>query len=761
MQTEADLYQAQRLGLTGRLSMASARHPWLVIGAWLAALVAITAISVVTGSRLTTDISFSNAPESQVARELLQDARGGEPFFEQVIVQSDRYTVDDPQFQAFATEVITSIRSLEGVIDPMMTFSYFEMPDPASPLVSGARDTTIMPALLIGDLDEATANVATLEAMLHDFNGTDGFTVITGGFASINEAFIHAAESDLQAEIRAIPFALIILIIVFGAVVAALLPLSFALLAIGITFGLIAIISQVFEMSFFVTNVMIMIGLAVGIDYALFVLARYREQRRTGQEQMLAIGVAGDTAARAVIFSGVTVVIALMGMFVVPTSIFQSFAIGASAVVLVTIIQSVTLLPAVVRLLGDRINRLSIPFFRGNGVGTDERGYWAAAVRIVMRYPKAMAFGSTAFLVLLAIPYLDISLGASGASSLPERFEARQAFDILDQEFSAGRIQPTDIVIQAEDVHAASIQTAIADLRTALAGDSRYNLVDEVQVLRVDLATFGVAVPGDNSSDIAIEAMKFIRTDLVPQAFNGVAADVYVGGPTAGNSDFFDLVGTYTPLVFAFVLGFSFVLLTVIFRSLVIPVMSIIMNLLSVGAAYGVVVMVFQWGWGADLFGFTQVDHIEAWLPLFMFTILFGLSMDYHIFLLSRIRERYDETGNNSEAVAHGLRRTANIITGAAAIMVVVFGGFALGELPMFQQIGLGLAVSVFLDASVVRMVLVPSTMRLLGDHNWYLPSWLRWMPDLRVERESMRVAADASDPTGATAIAAGSSGGS
>ncbi|MEX1021654.1 MAG: MMPL family transporter, partial [Dehalococcoidia bacterium] len=256
------------------------------------------------------------------------------------------------------------------------------------------------------------------------------------------------------------------------------------------------------------------------------------------------------------------------------------------------------------------------------------------------------------------------------------------------------------------------------------------------QVLREDLVALQVAVPGDNSSSEAIEAMKFLRSDLIPAAFEGVDAAVYVGGPTAGNSDFFDVVDTYTPWVFAFVLGFSFILLTLIFRSVVVPAKSIVMNLLSVGASYGVVVAVFQWGWGAGALGFTQVDRIEAWLPLFMFTILFGLSMDYHIFLLSRIRERFDETRDNAGSVAYGLRRTANLITGAAAIMVAVFGGFALGDLPMFQQIGVGLAVSVFLDATIVRTILVPATMRLLGDLNWYMPSWLQWLPDLRVERE-------------------------
>ena len=721
------------LGLTGRISLWSARHRWLVVAVWLIAVVAISGISSMTGSRLTTDITFSNEPDSQVARELLEEARGAEPWFEQVIVKSDQYTVEDAEFEGFVQDLAGAIRSRIDIIDPAQTFSYYDTGLPV--MVSADGQTMLMRTLLLGELDEATENVIHLEELLTEYNGRDGFTVVTGGYASVNHAFTEAAESDLQSEIRVLPIAFIVLIAVFGALVAAVIPMLLAFLAIGITFGLIALITQVYEMSFFVTNVMTMIGLAVGIDYALFVMARYREQRRLGFDRYEAIGIAGDTAARAVIFSGVTVVIALFGMFVVPTSIFRSFSLGASAVVLVTIIQSVTLLPAVLGIMGDRINWLSIRR-RNGGQIDDERGFWAGTARFVMKNPWPMALGSAGLLIVMSIPYFSINLGASSTASLPEDYSARQAFDILDAEFSAGLIQATDIVVQADDVRSPDVQAAIEAMVAALADDQRMTLIAPPEILRDDLAVVGVAVPGESTSDEAINAMKFIRTDIVPAAFDGVSADVYVGGPTAGNADFFDLVDQYTIWVFAFVLGFSFVLLTLIFRSLVVPVKSIIMNLLSVGASYGVVVAVFQWGWLAEPLGFMQVESIEAWLPLFMFTILFGLSMDYHIFLLSRIRERYDETHDNTESVAFGLRRTANIITGAAAIMVAVFGGFALGELPMFQQIGVGLAVSVFLDASIVRTILVPATMRLLGERNWWLPSWLEWLPDLRVERE-------------------------
>ena len=723
-----------RLGFTGRLSNWSARHRWLVIAAWFIAVVGVSAAAATAGGAYTTDISFTNAPESQIARELVQEFRGSDPLYEQVIVQSETLTVDDPAFQAFVTDLIADLRSHPEAVVADQSFTFYETG--LEDLVSADRHITLLPVLLNADVDTAPDALLVLEEAVAAREGA-GFEVLYGGFASFNHDFNRAAEEDLGSEFTiGLPIALIVLVLVFGTVVSALVPLGIAFTAIGIAFGVIQLINNVWQMSAFVPNVTLMIGLAVGIDYALLVIARFREQRRLGHDVMESIGIAGDTASRAVFFSGGTVVIALMGMFIVPTSIFQGFGVGASLVVILAVLASLTLLPALLAALGDNINRLRLPFMKQNGLD-DDTGFWAGAARFVMKHPLPMALGSAAFLIALTIPYFSIQLGASGASSLPEDFNSRRAFEILDREFLAGRAQPTEVVISATDVTAPAIQQAIGDFQVALAADPTYQIVNDVTISPdKDVAVVSVAVPGDGASDEAIAAMKRIRSEFVPAAFEGVDAKVYVGGPTAGNSDFFDLVDDYTPIVFAFVLGFSFILLTMIFRSLVVPVKSIIMNLLSVGAAYGVIVAVFQRGWGADLLGFQTVDAIEAWLPLFMFTILFGLSMDYHIFLLSRIRERFDETADNAGSVAFGLRTTANIITGAAAIMVAVFGGFALGELVMFQQIGVGLAVAVFLDATIVRTILVPATMRLLGDVNWYMPSWLKWLPDLRVERE-------------------------
>ncbi|MBM3139050.1 MAG: MMPL family transporter [Chloroflexi bacterium] len=723
-----------RPGVTGRLAQWSARHRWWVIAAWLVAAVAVTGGAAAAGGVFTTDIEFTSNPESQQAKRLIESVRGAEPLFETIVIRHETLTVDDPAFQAQVAGVVDALRAHPEAIEAASVTSFYESKAPI--LVSADRRTTLVPALLRGHLDDSPEKVELIHRLL-DEHRRPGFTAVTGGFASLNQAFAKAAERDLRAEQRVLPIALLILVLVFGAVVAAFVPMGIAFLAIGIAFGLVTLLSNLWPLSTFVMNIVLMIGLAVGIDYALLIVERFREERRSGRDISDALGIAGDTATRAVVFSGATVVIALFGMLIVPTSIFRSFGLGASIVVVLAVAISLTLLPAALSLLGDRVNLLSVPFIGARRPHHDETGFWATVARRVMARPVvSMALAAT-LLVALAIPYTTISLGASGASSIPESFAVRQAFEILDREFSAGRLSPTEIVVRAPDVRAPQVQQGVAALLARLEGDPEIQPIAEPAASPDGRLLFlSVSVPGDMASDEAIGAVRRLRSEHIPGAFNG-AAEVFVGGQTALNSDFFDLVDGFTPVVFAFVLGMSFVLLLLVFRSIVVPLKAIVMNLLSVGAAYGVVVAIFQHGWLASPLGFQAVERIEAWLPLFLFTILFGLSMDYHVFLLSRIRERFDETRRNTESVAFGLRSTANIITGAAAIMVAVFSGFALGELVMFQQIGVGLSVAIFLDATVVRTVLVPATMRLLGDWNWYLPAWLRWLPDLRVEREA------------------------
>jgi RND superfamily putative drug exporter len=709
-----------------------------VIALWVVAVGSIFGSSLALGPQTTTDQEFNTRIESQVAKDLLERVRGMEPNLESVVVQSDRLTAADPAYQAFVGRLVTELNAMKDTVE-------FSVVDPR--LVSADGRTILVPTKLHGDVTTSDQYVPAFIEVLKRYDGVDGFTVVTAGFGSLNNTFNTIAEEDLQAEQYALPVAFVVLLAVFGTVTAALLPLALGIVAIAIAMGVIFLISNLWPFSFFVTNMIVMMGLALGIDYSLFIVQRYREERRNGRDKLAAIERAGDTATRAVTFSGITVVIALCGLLILPMNIFRSLGAGAIAAAFASMLVGLTLLPALLSLLGDRINRLRIPFTGDASRDVDsDTGFWAGAARAVMAHPLPSLLLALALLLGLAYPALSVELGFAGAEALPKDTDAYRAFAILDKEFSAGRSTPTYVVVEAPDVTAPAVTDAIQRFTSAVAASASETHIQQIPAANVggqpqfieigagnSVAILAVALPGDFSGDPAKEALLRLRGDLVPAAFASSGAQVYVGGQTAGVHDFADLVNDYTPIVFAFVLGLSFVLLLLAFRSIVVPVKAILMNLLSVGAAYGSLVLVFQDGLG-EPFGFAQVPTIATWIPLFLFAILFGLSMDYHVFLLSRIREHYDGNGNNTEAVAHGLRATANIITGAAAIMVVVFGGFALGRLTEFQQMGFGLAVAVFLDATVVRMVLVPAAMALLGDSNWYLPRWLRWLPDLRVE---------------------------
>ncbi len=443
------------------------------------------------------------------------------------------------------------------------------------------------------------------------------------------------------------------------------------------------------------------------------------------------------------LFSGGTVIVGLLGLTIVPSTVYRSIAIGTSAVTAVAVLSALTLLPAVLSLLGDKVNALKIPFV--NGVvrrdGDQSGGFWGRMASIVMGHPWISVIGSAGLLIALAIPALSLNLGLAGVSTLPASNETRIAFELLEAKFSGGRVSPVEIVIDAPDVTAQAVQDVASRLKAALAADTETNFGQPEREVNEagDLLLISVPLDADPDSEAAHAAIRKIRSETIPAAFDGLSANVLVTGSTAGNEDFYDVIKQYAPLVFLFVLGLSFLFLMVVFRSIIVPLKALVMNLLSVGAAYGKLTLVFQKGVGADLLGFQQTENIEAWLPLFLFSVLFGLSMDYHVFLLSRIREHFLETRNNAESVAFGLRTTASMITGAAMIMVAVFTGFALGDTVSLQQVGFGLAVVVILDATIIRTILVPASMELLGDWNWYLPSWLQWLPNLQVEGPKAR----------------------
>ncbi len=723
--------------MTGFLARVSGKRPWITVALWVAlAILSGILIQSLFGSATTTELVLSQNAESARASQLLEDRlRGPEPLVEIVIVQSDSLTVESPEFQQKVESVFDEIMAL-GSETALFGRNYYQEGDER--LVSADRQTTIMEVVLAGTFDEAAVNVERVIDVVKEADASEDFRVLIGGTASISFETNELSRHDLeQGERFGLPVALIILLILFGTVIAALLPIGLAVVAIIVALGLAAIIGQAFQLVFFVTMMISMIGLAVGIDYSLLIVSRFREEMGKGLDKLEAVERAGNTAGRTVLFSGVTVMIALCGMFIVPASFFQSLALGAILVVIVALAATLTLLPAALALLGSGVNRLKIPFVGAAKLESDEvskDGFWEKTTRLVVKFPIISIAVIGIPMLIITFFYFQIETGLNGVDTFPDGAQTKEAFIVLEEKFSFGLVNPTEIVIDG-DIGDPQVQSAIAELQKSLAEDARFPIPPIlVSNPSGDLTLLTLPIPGESRSRTNVEAIADIRERYIPSAFDGVQAEVVVGGITALTADLFGVVDRYTPIVFAFVLGFSFIVLLLVFRSIVIPVKAVIMNLLSVGTAYGLMVLVFQYGVGADLLGFQRSEVIDAWIPLFLFTVLFGLSMDYHVFLLSRIRERYDQTGNNQEAVSYGLRSTAGIITGAALIMVAVFGAFASGETIINQQVGFGLAVAVLLDATLVRSILVPASMEVLGKGNWYLPPWLEWMPDLRVE---------------------------
>ena len=723
----------------GSLARASARHPWRVVAIWLVVFVVSLALmgSLLSGA-LTTEAKATNNPDSTVGENLLEQRLRG-PFRAQeaVIVTSDTLTVNDQAYKDRVGTLLGEIRALGPDIVQSAT-SYYETNAPS--FVSTDQHSTFIAVTMAGKIDDANKNVEDIINMVQAQDGQDGFSLAISGFATANHDFTTAAEKDLsRSEYGPLPLALLILILVFGAIIAAFVPVVLAFFAIFGALAIVGLLGLGFQFSFFVQNMIMMMGLAVGIDYSLFILSRYREELAKGLSKVDAIAMAGGTAGRAVLFSGMTVVIALLGLLIIPHTIFRSLSTGAILVVTVSVMASLTLLPAVLSLLGDKVNKGRIPFVQHAQQSHDEQaagGFWDTVARGVMAKPVLSVVLSAGVLIALSIPFFNINLGGSGVSSLPQSFVAKQGFDILDAKFNGGDVNPVEVVIDG-DVNSPAVQSAIENLKSAAANEPDLGAVTFEANQAGDLGLLTFQLSADSFSDEAVATVKHLRNDYIPAAFGGTDAKVYVTGQAAISTDQYALTDKYTPILFAFVLGLSFILLMMVFRSIVVPAKAILLNLLSVGSAYGLLVLVFQDGFLHSLLGFQKVEAIESWLPLFLFAVLFGLSMDYHVFLLSRIRERYDQTHNNTESVAFGVRSTGRLITGAALIMVAVFGGFAIGDLVMMQQMGFGLGISVLIDATLIRSVLVPASMKLLGDWNWYLPPVLNWLPHIGIEGAS------------------------
>lgn len=719
-------------GLIERLASYCAEHSRLILVIWGVAVVAALVLTMTTLNGLSSDGSVSGSPESTKAANLIDEAFPPTPaelkreVSDVIVVHSDRYRVDSPQYRAFVANLAREskatgkVRNLRSYLSDGPT------------LVSRDAHATVVQIQV--ETDKAIEPVV---ALVKRMDNAAGFDVAITGDHTVGSDFAAVSQRDLENGELAfgLPAALIVLLLVFGAVVAGLVPLIMALVSIAVGVGVVSLLSLQFGFSVFIVNMLTGMGLALGIDYSLFVLSRYREERAAGSAKEAAIRVTGATASRAVTFSGGTFVIALFGMFLVPTSIMRSLAAGAIIVGVVSVAAALTLLPAILGLLGDRVNALRVPFIGRDldRVESAEGRFWQRTVGTVLRRPALSLLLAVGALLAIAVPTLGLHVGENGVSSLPDRLPSKQGYVALQRDFPTQSPYPARIVVQGGG---AAARADLVKLQKRLAGDPRFapgvivrsTVHDEVSLL-------DVPVRGDSSSGGAVSSLRDVRANVIPELFAGSGATVYVGGRTAIYSDYFDAVTNPTPLVLALVLGLSFILLTVAFRSIVVALVSILLNLLSVGASYGMLTLVFLHGYGAGLLGFEKVSTIDAWVPLFLFSVLFGLSMDYQVFLMSRIRERFDQTGSTRDAASVGVASTARIITGAALIIIVVFLGFARGEMVAFQQMGFGVAVALFLDATIVRSVVLPSALSLLGERSWYLPHWLGWLPRVEVSR--------------------------
>ncbi|HSC64630.1 MAG TPA: MMPL family transporter, partial [Caldimonas sp.] len=575
------------------------------------------------------------------------------------------------------------------------------------------------------------------------------------GDASVNKAIMKRISDDFrQAEVTSLPVTLAILVFAFGALVAAGIPLLLGITAVAAALGLTALFSHLMRVDESINSVILLVGLAVGVDYSMFYLRRTREERARGLSSADALQAAAATSGRAVLFSGFVVMTAMSGMFLMGSQIFASFGVGTVLVVAIALVGSLTVLPAVLSKLGDRVDRGRIPFLaRRRAAGSDSR-FWGAVIGAVLRRPVLWGGTAAALLIALAIPALSLHTVDSGAQGLPRDMQIMDVYERVQHTFPGGA-GPAVVVVTAKDVTQPQVAQGIAALRRAALATGQMHQPISVEASKSHQAA-RVLIPlaGKGTDATSNRALDTLRHEVIPATIGKVpGAEAKVTGWTAGSKDFNDTMKARAPIVFAYVLGLAFVLLLLTFRSIVIPIKAIVLNLLSVGAAYGVLVLIFQNGNLESLLNFKSVGGVTDWLPLFLFVILFGLSMDYHVLILSRVRESYESGMSTEDAVSHGIRATASVITSAAIVMVAVFAIFATLGMLDFKMMGVGLAVAVLVDATVVRAVLLPATMKLLGDWNWYLPRWLEWLPRLTREVPAEPEPAPEPEPRVPTAV--------
>ncbi|MEU6915724.1 MMPL family transporter [Streptomyces olindensis] len=734
--------EARVRGLAARAGGWSARHRWAAVGIWVLFVVLAMGLGSAAG-RVDVKDSDQLKGETHTAAKIIEDAGIDEPASETVLIQArggDLKATD----AAFREAVDAVVRAVEGTGRVTDVTSPYD-----TKTISKDGRSALVQFDMRGESDTAGERVEPVLKAVEGVQREHGALRIEEiGGASMMKTFSDAFGDDFKkAEYSAVPVAFGILLIAFGALVAALLPVVLALTAIMATMGLMGVVSHVMPMSDTANSVMLLVGMAVGVDYCLFYLRREREEREAGRDARTALRIAAATSGRAIVVSGVTVCVAMAGMLFTGLAEFEAMGLASLMVVAVAMVGSVTVLPALLSLLGERVEKGRIPFLRRRkrGGGQDSR-FWTAVLRRVLARPAISAVVAAGALLAVAAPALgmktqQLTLDQEFGDSLP----IVQTYNRLNEAFPGGS-EPAEVVVRADDINAPEVRSALADFRERAISSGASRGPVEIKLHDAqDVAFVYVPLVGGSDQDRAGASLDTLRDEVRPATLGKVdGVEAPITGQVAGSKDFNDqLAGAVVP-VFAFVVVFAFALMLLSFRSLTIAVTSIVLNLLSVGAAYGILVAVFQHGWGASLVGAEGVGAIVTWLPLFLFVILFGLSMDYHVFVVSRIREARLRGLATTDAIRHGVVTTAGVVTSAAIIMVAVFAIFGTLSMQSMKQMGVGLAAAVLIDATIIRGVLLPAVMALLGERNWYLPKWLHRLPDLTHDETPRAVAAPA-----------------
>ncbi len=713
------------LNVSHRAGRWSAAHWKTAAFGWFAFVFAAIALGSAIGLNPLGD-SQSGSGETANAESMLRHANFLSPAGEVVLVQRRDGAVvrGDVTFVAAVQWIVHALGRR-----PEVTNIRSPLDERNAGLISKNGRSGLIEFDIRGSADTADKRVqAALDAVAQAQRDNPTYRIAEFGMASANHVIGKTVTSDFRrAEYTSLPITLAILLLAFGALVAALLPVVLGFTAVLGAIGLCVLLSYVFALPMFVDSVILMMGMAVGIDYSLFYLQREREERRRGATPHASLLTAARTSGRAVLISGLTVLIAMAGLFFAGNAIFTSMGLATEVVVLLAMVGSVTVLPALLHRLGDRVDRGRLPRLRKT---RGEGRLWRSILSPALAHPLLALLVAGGALVVAAAPTLTMHTKLPSFTDLPHNVPIVRTYERVIRAFP-GAPTPAVVVVQAADVRVQAVQEQVQALkqRALASGEVRQPVSTRISpdgtVEEVDLPLAG---RGDDAT--SIHAVGVLRSTLIPETIGSVPGVAYATtGVAAATKDFNDLMKSRLPIVFAFVLGLAFVLLLVTFRSIVVPLTAIALNLLSVSAAYGLLVLVFQHHWAEGILGFSSNGGITSWLPMFLFVVLFGLSMDYHVFIVSRIKELADEGGSTRDAVLNGISRTAPSVTSAAAVMVAVFAIFATLSLLQFKQMGFGLAVAIAVDATIVRAVLLPATMTLLGEWNWYLPRFLEWLP--------------------------------